>query len=810
MKHFWVGGTFLVVATAALGPTAPKALSSPESGRIVCDLEGDPRIALALERLRPLLAEQPYASYVYVIGREVAKEFWGSPDLSDLGKEGFLIQTVARRGQRYVVVTGAEVQGIAYGVFRLVRTMLSAPQRLPKLKLRMKPELPVREVYEEHGWANPREMERYRQLLHRYLEEGVNTLDLPVGWFLAPPFYLKGPSKPSPQAAVEDFDTVRAVIDYAHSLGIQVFLVEDAYLNPIYHEARENLTNLDLEKLEDLYAVSETGRPDPLLLCLEHPVSRDLLRRNREILYRAFPNADGIVIYFGDPGGCWHPQCRPHGVKIVEYLNQLYAPLIQSIRPGLPILLSLWGIGLEDTEYVVNHLDELPENVIALQIPPTSMRPGRYLTFEPRRGELIRQAALQRPVILQQFYEGVGFRDGWVDFWEHPMPRAMAENFRGSYLPGRKIVGAYGSPFELSHQLVNLRLGMEWAWNPRRKAQEILREYGDEQFGRGVGEGFAAAMFCLENYWFREVRRFHFDPGSFSEYDLSTVKASLNEALSAWMALNAAQPRVTRQREDFQGFLDLAKVMLMTAHYHFVSEQARRLAWEGRTGEALQAAEKALKHSQWALDVVQKSPRYSWLMRHPFWQNWDLGKRPAKMQEWVAELKDPPQWELLALEDPSFEQRSWEQTGQGQLTYVEKAHRGRVAARLAAGPDPAWCEIHPARPFPVQPNRKYRVEFWARAVRGSPKMYVDWCRADADGENTEVGFEPDRAWHRYRLEVRPPDFPPGEGLLLRFVAYANEQELLLDDVKVWGPKPKEGPAGLTSSPSVGPGGRNTR
>lgn len=781
-------GIFLLLTAAAcLAQSVQEAGASPEPPRLVCDLEGDPRIALALERLRPLLAEAPASSYLYVIGREVTEEFLGSPNLSDLGKEGFLIQTVARRGQRYVVVTGADPQGIAYGVFRLVRILLSDPARLPRLKLRMKPELPIREVYEEHGWANPREMDRYRQLLHRYLEEGVNTLDLPVGWFLAPPPYLKGPATQSPQAAVEDFDTVRAVIDYAHALGIQVFLVEDAYLNPIYYEVPENLTNLDVEKLEDLYAMTEAGRPDPLLLCLEHPVSRDLLRRNREILYRAFPNADGVVIYFGDPGGCWHPQCRPHGVKIVEYLNQIYVPLIRSTRPGLPIILSLWGIGLEDTEYVVNHLTELPENVIALQIPPTSMRPGRYLTFEPRRGELIRQAAFQRPVILQQFYEGVGFRDGWVDFWEHPMPRAMWENFRKSYLPGRKIVGAYGSSFELAHQLVNLRLSMEWAWNPRRPPQAILREYGDEQFGRGVGEDFAVAMFCLEDYWFREVRRFHFDPGGFSEHTLAAVRASMGDALSALMALNAAQERVKRRREEFQGFVELAKVMMMVAHYHVLSEQARRLAWEGRNREALETAEKALRHSERALDLIRKSARYSWLLKHPFWQNWDLAKRPEKMRELVAELREPPRWEVLPLEDPSFERKGWEQTGQGKLTYSEQAHRGRLAAHLAAGPDPAWCEIHPAQPLAVQPNRKYRVEFWARAVRGTPKMYVDWCRADADGENMEVGFEPDRAWHRYRLEVRTPDFQGEGGLLLRFVAYANDQELLLDDVKVWGP-----------------------
>jgi hypothetical protein len=227
--------------------------------------------------------------------------------------------------------------------------------------------------------------------------------------------------------------------------------------------------------------------------------------------------------------------------------------------------------------------------------------------------------------------------------------------------------------------------------------------------------------------------------------------------------------------------------MMMTSHYHFVSEQARRLSWQGKHREALQSAEKALKHSELALSLVKGSARYSWLPTHPLWKEWDLGKRPDKMRELVAELQASPRWEAIPLEDPSFEQKSWEQTGQGKLAYSEKAHRGSVAAHLTAGPDPAWCEVHPPRLFQVQPKRKYRVEFWAKSVRGTPRMYLDWCGGVADGENAEVSFMPGRAWQRCRMEVRTPDFQAGETLYLRFVAYVHDQEILLDDVKVWGP-----------------------
>ncbi|MHB1456358.1 MAG: alpha-glucuronidase family glycosyl hydrolase, partial [Armatimonadota bacterium] len=366
---------------------------------IQADTINDIRIKLCVNKLRKIAGQLQFSHIKFIIGKNITEPIIGKPDLSDLGNEGFYIKSIKKSDKLIIIVTGNDNQGIAYGVFRLARIMLSSPDQLTSLNLRMKPALAIREMYEEHGWANPRDISSYKLLLNRYFEESINTMDLPVGWFISPDYYLKGASSKDK----ENLETVKKVIEYAHSLGIKVYIVEDAYLNPLYNEKPENIANIDPAKLSDIQCLMQSGSRESLLLCLANPISRDLIKRNREYLYRYFTDADGLVIYFGDPGGCYHKECLPHGEKIIKYMNEIYVPLFKETNPEMKVIVTLWGIGLEDTEYVVKHLSELPKNVIAIQIPPTNMRAGDYLTFEPRRGDLIREAGISLPVIIQQF-----------------------------------------------------------------------------------------------------------------------------------------------------------------------------------------------------------------------------------------------------------------------------------------------------------------------------------------------------------------------------------------------------------------------
>jgi hypothetical protein len=575
------------------------------------------------------------------------------------------------------------------------------------------------------------------------------------------------------------------VIDYAHSLGIKVYLTEDAYLNPLYGEPKENLNNIDAGKYDDLCALTESGGHEPLLSCLSNPVSRDILKRSREIVYKSVHNIDGLVIYFGDPGGCYHPQCRPFGKKIIEYLNDIYTPLLKETNPHLKIVLTLWGIGLSDTEYVVNHIKELPSSVTAIQIPPTNMNRGDYLIFERRRGELIKQAAKRLPVIIQQFHEGVGFRGGQVSGWEHPMPREMWKNLTESYTAGSNIRGVYGSPFDISYQSVDLRLGMEWGWNPKRNPAEILREFGDEQFGAGVGEFFSQAMFGMDDYWYKEVVRFFSDAGGLSNRDFDDAKSSMKLAPEILSELMQAEPHVTRHKLYFKSFTDMAKLMVASSRSVVYTEEARRLSLSGNTAEALTAADEALQCSERFIDLTQTSERYAWLITHPWWQSWDIGKRPMRIREMIRDLKNPGTWNPVEIRDPSFELQSWQESGAGKLIYSSDAHIGAVSAELVVDSPDSWCEINPSAPMKVQPNHRYRVEFWAKPLKGTPKLYLDFAGPVSDGDNSEVPFEPGIAWQKYRVEVRTPDFKPTEQLNLRFVAYGMKQDILIDDVGMW-------------------------
>ncbi|MHB1456924.1 MAG: hypothetical protein ACYC0V_08430, partial [Armatimonadota bacterium] len=238
----------------------------------------------------------------------------------------------------------------------------------------------------------------------------------------------------------------------------------------------------------------------------------------------------------------------------------------------------------------------------------------------------------------QQFYEGVGFRNGWVDLWEHPMPREMSENFRGSWKPDSGIVGVYGSPFDINHQLINMRIGMEWGWHPTRDAFDTIKEFGDEQFGLGSGEFFAKAIYSIDDYWAREVKRFHFDTGRFNETETADLTKSLNDSVTAKEQLIQAAKFVKRNRLLFKSYSDLVEVMLCTARVNMLRDKALTLDETGNKDEALKAANQALIESLRAVEIVKSSERYKWIAGHSWWNWWNIGKRPDTIRALISRI----------------------------------------------------------------------------------------------------------------------------------------------------------------------------
>ncbi|MHB1001698.1 MAG: alpha-glucuronidase family glycosyl hydrolase [Armatimonadota bacterium] len=98
---------------------------------IKSDMLNDLRVQLAVQKLKRFAGQKQFKGYEFVIGQSVAVPYIGRESLSDLGDEGFLIRTVPNSGKPKIVVTGTDYQGVAYGVFRLVRIMLSSPESLP-------------------------------------------------------------------------------------------------------------------------------------------------------------------------------------------------------------------------------------------------------------------------------------------------------------------------------------------------------------------------------------------------------------------------------------------------------------------------------------------------------------------------------------------------------------------------------------------------------------------------------------------------------------------------------------------------------
>lgn len=746
----------------------------PSMPRITCDAPNDIRIRLAVDELKKAIADCRVRAPEFIIERRPTR----------LGREGFLAGSIVRNGRRTVVITGENTQGIAYGVFRVARIVRTAPESLTNLSLTMRPAYGIREMYEERPWSKPGDISAYKLLLNRYLRESINTADLwPPPLTPLPQYLREGYQPPKPYG---DARTFAKMVDYAHSLGIRVFMLEVAPSNPLGGVPKESLK---LDSPETMLATMPGGSRDQSMLCLSSPKALDVLRDHTRRLWKETPAIDGLVVYFADPGGCWCDRCRPWGKTIVRHMNEFYAPMIKETDPKLKVILSLWGASFEDVKYVVDHIKELPACVTALQIPATSMLPGKFQTFEPRRAELIRRASRTLPVILQQFYDGVGYKDSWVDFYEHPMPGAMRQSFDACSVAPGKLTGVYGSVFSLSDQLIDCRLGMEWGWQPNRSAREILREYGDEQFGRGVGAGFAEAMLAMESYWSHEARRFYFDTANLTDADLRTLGQSLASAHKAERSLLSVERLVVRNKIYFKSFSELAEIMASISQYHISRADAMRLASGGDIKSASRATQDALRSSERTLDLAGSSDRYSWLMNHPWWRNWAIGKRPSRMRDLAAEMESPERWQAVSIGDPSFEQKIWGEGGESKLAYSGDAHTGSTSAELTTGPGHTWMLMQIPQPIAAVPNARYRVKFWAKVVSGNPCIYLDCAGDGFDGENIDVALSTDGEWHEYAIDVPAGEVKDGQRMSLRFVVSNAEQRVLIDDVNIqsWAP-----------------------
>ncbi|MBI3923425.1 MAG: hypothetical protein HY318_18535, partial [Armatimonadetes bacterium] len=140
-----------------------------------------------------------------------------------------------------------------------------------------------------------------------------------------------------------------------------------------------------------------------------------------------------------------------------------------------------------------------------------------------------------------------------------------------------------------------------------------------------------------------------------------------------------------------------------------------------------------------------------------------------------------------ALHDQGFENEGervgWSLSGSAVLE-EGGAHAGQRCVRLydASAGAPALLANNSIR---VRPKTAYRVTYWAKTLKGSPDVRVNFFNGPTfDFEQVPYGVPPDGKWHRFECTLSGHDFPPGTPLAFRIWTLSGNCAVLIDDVEV--------------------------
>ena len=735
------------------------------AARVHCEVT-HAAVDVALGRLQEVLADAPFSGLDYDLALQPPSS---QPTAGGLGPAGYQIAPTTLDGRPGLSLRAQTPVGLAYGILRVVRRGLADPSSLGTATIEARGAIAVREVYEERGWDDPAAAESYKARLRWLFEEGYNRLDVPFGWWMPPPADLVDPAnyhrKWDPA-----FDTARQVIAYAHSLGIQVFLVENPQFSPYF--------GTPPAEIREPYR----SQPRPLsgeayMLCPSEPANVALSRRRAEYLYRQLSEADGIVVYFGDPGGCPCAKCNPWGQTILRLCRDLYAPLLAEVAPRWQMTVTLWGVPRTAVAWVADHLDDFPRVVSAWQIPPNAPS-APYLVYDVPMVQTLVQVAAKRQVIMQQFLDGVGYRYGWVNFIEHPMPAMMERSLRASRAGGH-LAGVYASAFDCYTQRVGTRLIGEWGLNPERPARDILAELGAEWFGPACGPDFAAAMAAMERYWDIAYDQF------FADGPTEGHAASGPIAQAVRRALGRVSRHTVRNRERLATFVALGEAMALTSRQASARAEAARLS-EAEGAQAAKLLRTARRDSERIVKLLSTGP-YAYLPQVGYWgSSWVIGKRPAVIARELALPEAPGEWEPVVIPDGDFRQHSWNVASVGRVEWAQDATHGGCARLDNSQAEGTWSAIA-SPPITVKPDAPFRLDFDVRRRGDGGILWAQWLGADGTELSTRMMIEApgDGRWHPALLRGITPASVHGDKLMLRFVLVWPAKEATLADLKLW-------------------------
>lgn len=201
------------------------------------------------------------------------------------GEDGFRIASKSAKGGRIMLVSGADVTGAVYGLYRIwdrMRVYKEIPDinelREPKLKVRVSP-----------SWGTRGADGNTKEEMRNALRNGIN-------WVSGPPVLdlIPWDSEPERTNNAKTREETRELIAYAHSLHLNFYSFAAEFT---YHPSLLKKFGASLS-------------PDD-------PKMWDALQEKYRMLFKAMPELDGIEICNDDISGFWG-NYRPYDIMFDE------------------------------------------------------------------------------------------------------------------------------------------------------------------------------------------------------------------------------------------------------------------------------------------------------------------------------------------------------------------------------------------------------------------------------------------------------------------------------------------------------------
>jgi len=402
-----------------------------------------------------------------------------------IGAEGYRISDAPDGG---IVIAGNDGRGLIYGVGRFLREASYQAGRLAPRKWRGQsvPVKPVRGIYfasHFHNWYHDAPVAD----ICRYVEElalwGCNALCV---WFDY--HHFSGFDDPE---AVAFVGRLRAILQAARSVGIGPalgILPNEAYCtSPVELRA-------DWTAGHDGYFAPPLGHYH-LELCPSKPGSVELLLKWRREMYAAFADLGVEYVWFWpyDQGGCTCSKCAPWGINGFTRLCEPVARLTREMLPDAKIIVSTWYFD----KFIAGEFDGF---ATWLQHKPDWLDYVLVNGHDANARDFLRAKLLSGTAAVDFPEISMAGMWPWGGFGANPKPHTFQQ-----YRDQIASLIAGGFPYsEGRFEDLNKVLMLQWYWDPRRPAGEIVREYAASEFSPQAADAVVRAAAIMDrnlNHW---------------------------------------------------------------------------------------------------------------------------------------------------------------------------------------------------------------------------------------------------------------------------------------------------------------------